>query len=122
MKKHSYLSIVLVWTFFCVTPHVFAQDKWQKMINKAEAAYTVGDYETAISSLEKFSKKSSKKFGQQNQYTPTYYMLLAKYNLASGMIIAYEGNVKAAIDNSILVNKVNTLKHGSILLDAAELN
>jgi len=122
MKKHSYLSIVLVWTFFCVTPHVFAQDKWQKMINKAEAAYTIGDYETAISSLEKFRKKSSKKFGQQNQYTPAYYMLLAKYNLASGMIIAFEGNVKAAIDNSILVNKVNTLKHGSILLDAAELN
>src|SRR6478736_3425017 len=122
MKKHSYISIFLVGVFLHLSFLVAAQDKWQKMIIKGEAAYTIGDYETAIKSLEKFRSKSSKKLGKQNQYTPTYYMLLAKYNLASGMVIEFEGNLKSAIESSLLINKVNTLNHGSILLDAAELN
>src|SRR5262245_17772048 len=114
MKKIAYCSFAIIIALMSISSSALAQDKWQKMINKAEAAYTTDDYKSANSSLEKFRKKSTKKFGKQNEYTPQYYMLLAKYNLATGLVIDYEANVKTAISNSLLLNKENTLKHSTI--------
>lgn len=98
-----------------------AQDKYQKMINKAEGLYKTGDYKGAFSALEKFKKKATKKLGQQNQYTPTYYLLLAKYDLASGVVLDFESNLKSAESASATINKDNSLNHAVLLLDEADL-
>ncbi|MFM7853607.1 MAG: hypothetical protein ACKO96_17220, partial [Flammeovirgaceae bacterium] len=45
-----------------------AQPKHDKTMAAIEAAYQVGDYKKALSSLEKFKNKSFKKLGNNNPY------------------------------------------------------
>jgi hypothetical protein len=75
---------------FSISAFVFPQSKYDKMIAAAEVSYEAGNYKKAMSSLEKFKKKAFKKLGQQNEYTPTYHFLAAKYNLATGHIQEFE--------------------------------
>ncbi|MEP2671295.1 MAG: CHAT domain-containing tetratricopeptide repeat protein [Cyclobacteriaceae bacterium] len=99
----------------------FAQSKWDKMIGKAEASYTIGDYAKANKYLAKFNKKASKKLGKQNEYTPTYFTLLAKYKLAAGQVFDFEANVQTAVNASTSLNQEESKKHGMLLLDIAAL-
>ncbi len=117
MKK---LIQVIVTLLLC-TSFSFAQSKYDKMILKAETAYEKGDYKSAAKALAKFEKKSSKKLGKQNKYTPTYYMLMAKYKLASGLLAEFESNLQTAISNSDAINMGNNFNKGLILLSAGEL-
>ncbi|HEY5824138.1 MAG TPA: hypothetical protein VIT44_07235, partial [Cyclobacteriaceae bacterium] len=116
----SRISTLFVLILF--TSAVLAQEKYDKMINKAEATYDKGDYSGATKALNKSNKKISKKLGKQNQYTPTYYLLLAKYNLASGFLPDFESNLQTAISSSASINQETSLKHSLIFLSAAELN
>ena len=118
MKTRIFTLLVLVF----LTSALLAQDKYDKMINKAEDAYEKGDYSGASKALNKFNKKVSKKLGKQNQYTPTYHLLLAKYNLASGFLPDFESNLQTAISSSSSINQETSLKHGLVLISAAELN
>src|SRR6478736_1331275 len=99
-----------------------AQAKYDKMVAASEIAYETGDYKKAISNLEKFRKKAFKKLGQQNSYTPIYYLYTAKYLLASGKIKDFETNVETAVSSSVLNNKETSEKHGKLLADIAELH
>ena len=96
-------------------------DKNDKAIQATEVIYETGDYKNAQASLDKFKKKTFKKLGQQNAYTATCYLLTAKYNLASGLLLDFESNLQTAISSSIAINQENSLKHGLVLMDAAEL-
>jgi len=118
MKNRILITVVVL---LC-TSLSFAQSKYDNMILKAETAYEKGDYKAATKALNKFEKKSSKKLGKLNQYTPTYYMLMAKYKLASGFLPEFESNLQTAISQSESVNQGNAFKKGLIILDAAELN
>src|SRR4029077_17660249 len=62
-----------------------------------------------------------KKLGQQNPYTPTYYLLTAKYLLASGKIRDFESNIELAVSSSLMINKTSVSKHGKLLADIGEL-
>lgn len=111
--------VLLLW----ISPAlVVAQAKYDKLLNKAEASYTTGNYSKAISGLNKFKKKAFKKLGQQNVYTPTYFMRLAKYNLASGYIAEFESNLQQAVTSSKAINLENSQTYGLILVEAAELH
>jgi len=114
-------SLILIVCLIFVSLLADAQAKYDKMVAASEAAYETGDYKKAISSLEKFKKKAFKKLGPQNAYTPTYYLLTAKYLLASGKIKDFETNAQTAISSSILNNKETSEKHGQLLSDVAEL-
>jgi CHAT domain-containing protein len=107
---------------FVLCYQVFAQSKNEKAIQKAEVAYEKGSYTSAINALNKFYSKFSKKAGKQNEYTATYYLRLAKYNLGSGLIGDFELNLKNAVAASEAINLANSLKHGLVLLEAGELN
>lgn len=98
-----------------------AQSKWDKMIGKAEASYTIGDYAKANKFLAKFNKKATKKLGKQNEYTPKYFTLLAKYKLAAGQVFDFETNVQNAVTASVAINQEESKKHGLLLLDIAAL-
>jgi len=115
-KAHIFFILVL---FLSQGAH--AQSKWDKMIGKAEASYKIGDYTKANKNLAKFNKKATKKLGKQNEYTPTYYVLLAKYKLAAGQLLDFESNIESAVSTSIAINKESSKKHGVLLLDIAEL-
>ncbi len=113
--------ILLLGLIFGASTYSSAQAKYDKAVNASEVAYESGDYKKAISNLEKFKKKAFKKLGQQNAYTTTYYLYMAKYHLASGRIKDFETNVDVAISSSIINNKENSQKHGQLLSDIAEL-
>ena len=98
-----------------------AQAKFDKALKKAETAYEAGDYKNALSALEKFKKKTFGKLGNQNPYTATYYMLLAKYSLAAGMVADIEPNVQASLTAAAAIHSENSQKYGQLLMDAAAL-
>jgi CHAT domain-containing protein len=120
MKRFSFFTLILILLFS--TTHSWGQSKYEKMLRDAETNYEAGNYSKAMSSLAKFKKKAFKKLGQQNVYTPTYYMLLAKYNLASGYITDFESNLSLAITNSKSIDKENSQAYGVKLVEAAELH
>lgn len=120
MKQFQNWACALVLTIAAISSAA-GQAKYDKMINAAEAAYKTGDYSKAIGLLEKFKKKAFKKLGQRNSYTPTYHLLLAKYQLSSGRIQEFEASLKTAISTSITLNQENSQKHALLLVDAAEL-
>ncbi len=119
--KRINLPLVLIFLLLTSASIVPAQSKYDKMIAVAEVAYEKGDYAFALSAIEKFKKKAFKKLGQQNQYTPTYHFLKAKYNLGLGQLVNFESDLKNAIESSISLNQEKSEKHGIFLIDAAEL-
>lgn len=101
---------------------LLSQSKYDKMLKSAEVSYELGDYSKAMSALEKFKSKAFKKLGKHNFYTPTYYLLNAKYNLASGYISEFESNLFTAVNTSISMNQENNLENIKILIGGAELH
>ncbi len=117
MKK----TLVLLVASCVFNLSLLAQAKYDKMMKKAEVAYEEGNYQAATSALEKFKSKATKKLGPQNAYMPHYYMMLAKTSLASGMMLDFESYLRTAENTSIAINQENSLKHGVLLVDAADL-
>lgn len=118
MRRLYFLISILI---FCFGVSM-GQSKYDKMLKAAETSYELGDYSKAISSLEKFKSKAFKKLGKHNVYTPTYYLLSAKYNLASGYISEFESNLYTAVTTSISIHQENSLNHILILIGGAELH
>src|SRR6267378_4592645 len=101
MKCYFFVLPVLFLALTLPFKKCIGQTKEEKAIQAAETVYETGDYKKAQSSLDKFKKKTFKKLGAENQYTATYYLLTAKYNLASGLFVDFELNMKTAISSSI---------------------
>jgi Tetratricopeptide repeat len=118
MKRIHFILLIAVFSY----GKTLSQSKYDKMLKAAETSYEVGDYSKALSSLEKFKTKAFKKLGKHNVYTPTYYLLNAKYNLASGYISEFESNLYTAVNTSISINQENSLEHILILIGGAELH
>lgn len=118
MKRTHFLLLIILLSYEVV----LSQSKYDKMLKSAEASYELGDYGKASSSLEKFKAKAFKKLGKQNAYTPTYYLLSAKYSLASGYISEFEASLYTAINSSIAVSSENSMEHIQILIAGAELH
>src|SRR5258705_12121209 len=121
MKRCFFVLPVLILALTLPFGKCIAQTKEEKAIQAAETIYETGDYKKAQSSLDKFKKKTFKKLGAQNQYTATYYLLTAKYNLASGLFVDFESNMKNAISSSTSFSQENSQKHGLLLLAAGEV-
>lgn len=98
-----------------------AQSKYEKFLKKAEASYVTGDYAKATSTLEKFRKKTTKKLGDHNKYTPLYYVTLAKYNLGLGLVLEFETNLQSALSANRQLQE-NTAEGVNIIIDAATLH
>ena len=116
MKTKITLSLL---TLLVLNLMVQAQSKWDKSIAKAEAQYNIGAYSSAIKALAKFKKKVNAKLGAQNQYTPTIYLLEAKYSLASGLPLDFETNLQDALNANRILNTENSEKYANMLIDAA---
>src|SRR5688572_20899381 len=108
MKSKVFLLLLLL-PFLCA-----AQSKYEKFLRKAEGSYAIGDYGKAASSLEKFRKKTTKKLGAQNKYTPVYFLTLAKINLSTGLALEFESNLQSALSASKLTQE-NTLEGADLV-------
>jgi CHAT domain-containing protein len=122
MKSNSFISFLLFVLPLLSVSQLFAQSKYDKALQTAEATYETGDYKKALSQLEKFKKRAFKKLGQQNPYTATYFMLKAKYALAAGMLSEFDTNIQASLNASISINQENSQRHAQLLVDASELH
>src|ERR1700712_317038 len=118
MKK---IAIVLIVLLTGVAGIAFGQKKYIKILKKAEDNYEKGDSKKALETIEKFKKKAWKKLGAQNQYTATYYVFKAKYNLEAGLLNEIDPNIQSAITASIAINGEKTFKHAEVLIDISEI-
>jgi CHAT domain-containing protein len=114
MKK--LIAICLLLSFFSGS----AQPKYDKLYAKAEASYAQGDYKAAFKALEKFRKKVNGKLGAQNKYTPSYWLSMAKYSLASGLPLDFENHARTAMTAAKDVQP-DTKEQAAILIALADL-
>jgi CHAT domain-containing protein len=118
MKIKIYLILLLLG----LNTLVIAQNKWDKSIAKAEVLYNSGAYSAASKALGKFKKKVNAKLGAQNEYTPTIFLLQAKYDLASGLPVEFESNLQSALNATAALSSEKSEKYGAMLINAAELH
>jgi hypothetical protein len=76
--------VSLIISFLLVSGWAISQGnkKYDTQVIKAESAYDIGNYWTAIKVNEKLGKKAIKKEGPESYYAGVYYILRGKYNLA----------------------------------------
>lgn len=118
LRKYT-LTFAILFSSYHVS--LFAQAKYDKYLVKAEGYYKTGDYIKSSSTLTKLKKKT-KKLGSVNAYTPKYHLLLAKNNLAAGLLIDFESNLNQAIVTTAELNKESSLEYGMVHLDGAKLH
>ncbi len=107
--------------FLVVSTQVFSQSKYDKSILAVEATFETGDYNKAISAIEKFKKKNFKKIGNPNPYAVKYFFILAKSHLASGRLGEFESNLKLGISKSLEIDREGSKNYGLLLMNAAAL-
>jgi CHAT domain-containing protein len=98
---------------------VYAQ-KWEKSLEKIDAAYYTGDYEKAKKGLDKFSKKVTKKLGKENQYTAPVFIREAHLTLALGQLQGFDGFLQNAEASTRVMYGENSANYISILIQIAE--
>jgi CHAT domain-containing protein len=99
----------------------YAQKKYDKQVAKADKFFDAGRYAKALSTLAKLKKSVTAKLGQNNAYMPGYYIREAKVNLYSGYLTGFEASLTNAINASIAVNGVDSVKHAAVLMDVADV-
>jgi CHAT domain-containing protein len=112
-------ALLIIISLSCTS--LFAQSKYDKGLQKAEAAFEIGDYNGAKKNLAKIKKKINSKLGAQNQYTAGMYLMDAKYDLGLGMVYDFENNLQNALKASQTLNTENSANYGSMLIEGAEL-
>lgn len=114
-------SIVLIGCI-CVQFSLQAQAKYDKYVIKSEGYYNIGDYTKSLSTLEKLKKKTNKKLGVLNPYTPKYYLLRAKNDLGAGLLVDFDSNLQKAIETSSQIHQDNSQSHALVYVEAAKLH
>jgi len=99
----------------------YAQDKWEKQLIKVDEEYKEGDYEKANKRLAKFRKKLNKKLGSNNEYMAQYYLRLAKFSVANGLLLDIDGTIEQALSISTSINGENSKQHALNQLDVADI-
>ncbi|MCV9385477.1 CHAT domain-containing protein [Reichenbachiella ulvae] len=113
----TYLSLLLM--LLVLGAH--AQTKYDKLLEKADDAYEVGDYEDARSEIDKIKKKSTKKLGPNNDFMPIAYIKEAKYDVALGFLSGIEQNVTKGLELSTSINGDKSEVHALLLKEATEV-
>lgn len=110
------LAIIL---FLCLTVLTGqAQSKWDKILDKADDKYEIGDYPGARKLILKLKKGATKKLGPSNNYMAIALIQEAKYDVALGILTNVESTVADGVAMSLEVNGENSTDHGFLLKDA----
>ncbi|MFY0652721.1 MAG: CHAT domain-containing protein [Cyclobacteriaceae bacterium] len=118
-KKQIYLHIIL---FILTTTTIsFGQSKWEKILDKADDDYEIGNYEDARGKIKNLKKESIKSYGANSNYFAMAMVLEAKYDVALGILKNVSTTLDSAITMSESVSGVSSVEHAFILRDAAEV-
>ena len=114
--KNSFLkpSTLLILILCVLSQAIYAQN-WDKMLQKVNTSYEIGDYIIADKNLTKLKKKVSKKLGQENKYLVEYYILSARNNLAQGLLTEFSINSGKALNMSKKVFTEESEEHVNYL-------
>lgn len=119
MKNIYTLAFVISFSSW-FTPS-FSQEKYDKMLKKADALYDQGNFEKATSAYSKFKKKTASKLGAQNKYLAVFYLREARLNLATGQLINFDLNLTNALTASSVSNGTSSQAYAITLIEVAEL-
>ncbi len=120
--KNSYLkpTLLILFIFTLLSQHTYAQ-KWDKMLDKINATYEIGDYVKTKKYLTKLKKKTTKKLGKENKYVVEYYLLSARNNLAQGMLADFSADIEKSLAMSERVFTPSSEEHISYINRASSL-
>ena len=102
--------LIILLILFWGTNQSVAQN-WDKMLDKINSTYEIGDYIKTKKYLIKLKKKTAKKLGKENKYIAEFYLLSARNNLAQGMLTDFSTDIEKALAMSERVFTVNSEEH-----------
>jgi len=114
-SKISLPAILLLLSIALLNSTFLAAQKYDKFVDKVNAAYNSGDYVKASKANLKLTKKVSKKLGNENSYIIEFYLMAARNDLALGLLNNFELNIKNGLDLSIKVNSEKSREHILVL-------
>lgn len=114
-KQQSWLTILIVFIGVGLWSPTQAQKKYDKLVEKVNASYSIGDYVKAIKYNVKLQKKSRKKLGAMNPYIVEYHLLAARNELAMGELIDFNLNFEEAVILSEKLNGIESAEHIIVL-------
>ncbi|HEX9650890.1 MAG TPA: CHAT domain-containing protein [Cyclobacteriaceae bacterium] len=115
--------VSLIISFLLVSGWAISQGnkKYDTQVIKAESAYDIGNYWTAIKVNEKLGKKAIKKEGPESYYAGVYYILRGKYNLAVGMLNGFESSLEKGLEIALKNKGSDPTNYVNQLLTVTEL-
>ncbi len=113
LKTSPTVWLSLLFIFLHLMP-AMAQ-KYDKLVDKVNAPYTIGDYIRAKKANEKLKKKVTKKLGPENPYLVEYYLQAARINLATGLLNEFNKNIEQALTMSLKINNEVSPEHTIVL-------
>lgn len=120
MKKNQIMLLIALFTF-SLGDIAYSQSKWEKILDKADDDYEIGDYEDARSKIDDLKKEATKSYGVKSNYFAMAMVLEAKYDVALGILKNVDNTLDAAIQMSESVNGLGTVEHAFILKDASQV-
>lgn len=121
MKAPRFLFLSILISLLSFSPHLLAQKKLKKFLNKSDASYNAGDFEKSNKFLTKYKGQISSKLGPYNVYLATYNLRDARLKLALGTLSGFEPALNSAIEQSLNSSGENSSAHINTILDVAAL-
>ncbi|MFT7034669.1 MAG: CHAT domain-containing protein [Cyclobacteriaceae bacterium] len=120
MKKNQIILLIVLFTL-SLGDLAFGQSKWEKILDKADDDYEIGDYEDARSKIDNLKKESIKSYGVNSNYFAMAMVLEAKYDVALGILNGVSSTLDSALNMSEGVNGLGSIAHAFILKDASQV-
>lgn len=117
--KHQH-TFALIFFVLISSFSAISQKKYDKLLQKADDKYEYGDYKKAIKGLKAFKAKIDK-LGNENVYTPTYFLREARYYWAFGIVTGFENSLSNALASSIRLNGEKSENHIKVKLEVADI-
>ena len=114
-------AMSLIMVLLLGIPSLTVAQKYDKFVNKVNAAYKSGDYIKARKFNQKLKKKVTKKLGSENNYMVEYYYMEARNKLANGLINEFNPQIFNTIELSEKVNSLSSKEHVRVLNKVSQL-
>lgn len=119
MKKNQINLLIVLFLGLSVNT-LNAQSKWEKILDRADDDYEIGNYEDARGKVDNLKKESIKSYGVKSNYFAMAMVLEAKYDVALGILKNVDASLDSAIQMSEEVNGLASIEHAFILKDASQ--
>ncbi len=92
MKKNQIILLIVLFTL-SLGDIAYGQSKWEKILDKADDDYEIGEYEDARGKIDNLKKEAIKSYGANSNYFAMAMVLEAKYDVALGILRNIGGTI-----------------------------